>query len=127
MTSATTHVRSMVMRSRGCVRAPLWALVVGLFVAFAAPSVHAAGDTPKEPAAIDEQIAVGTELVATSDVTLRRAVIVKGSRVSVTKLSRRGGHLASVDVELPDGYVLQRVAITTVRAFFRVAETTTAP
>ena len=41
------------------------------------------------PALADEApIAVGTELMATSDVTLHTAEIAKGSRVSVTKLSR---------------------------------------
>ena len=111
----------MAMRPRFSLRRHAFALAAGLFMTLVAPSLHAADDPPAEPAAIDESIAVGTELVAVADVTLRRVGLVKGSRVSVTKLSRRAGRLLSVDVELPDGYVLQRVAIGTVRALFRVA------
>jgi hypothetical protein len=121
MTSTRAHVRSIVVRSGSSLRGHACALAAGLFVTLVAPSIHAEGDPPPGPAAIDEHIAVGTELVAVADVTLRRVGLVKGSRVSVTKLSRRGGRLSSVDVELADGYVLQRVAIATVRALFRVA------
>ena len=121
MTSVTARVRSIVMRSGASLRGHACAIAAGLFMSLLAPPLHAAGDPAPEPAAIDEHIAVGTELVAVANVTLRRAVIVKGSRVSVTKLSRRGGQLSSVDMELPDGYVLKQVAIGTIRALFRVA------
>jgi hypothetical protein len=117
------------MRSGSSLRGLLRTLAAGLFVALAAPSLlYAAGDPPPRPAPIGDTIAEGTQLVAIGDLTLQRAAIVKGTRVNVTKLSYRRGLLSSVDLELPDGYVVRRVAIGTVRVFFRVApESTTEP
>jgi hypothetical protein len=67
----------------------------------------------------DRSIEVGTELMATSDVTLHKAEIAKGSRVSVTKLSRSAGHVESVSVALADGHVV-KMTMVQVHTFFRV-------
>jgi prepilin-type processing-associated H-X9-DG protein len=69
----------------------------------------------------ERPIGVGTELMATSDVTLHQAEIAKGSRVSVTKLSESGGRVESVNVALADGHVV-KVTIAQVHTFFRVVE-----
>jgi ribosomal protein L21 len=69
----------------------------------------------------EDAITVGTELVATADVSLHKAEIVKGSRVSVTKLRMHEGRVDGVDVALADGHVV-KVTMTTVRSYFRVAE-----
>jgi prepilin-type processing-associated H-X9-DG protein len=69
----------------------------------------------------EHPIGVGTELMATSDVTLHQAEIAKGSRVSVTKLSESGGRVESVNVALADGHVV-KVTIAQVHTFFRVVE-----
>ena len=53
---------------------------------------------------------------------LHKAEIAKGSKVSVTKLDKREGHVASVDVELADGHIVPRVQMGTIRSLFRVAE-----
>ncbi|MFO0762942.1 MAG: hypothetical protein U0359_41280, partial [Byssovorax sp.] len=59
-------------------------------IALAAPLPSIAEATLVESPAFAEEendaIAVGTALVATADVTLHKADIAKGSRVSVTKL-----------------------------------------
>lgn len=70
----------------------------------------------------EEDLAVGVRLRALADVQLHKASIVKGSKVHVTRLLHRGGRLASVDLELADGHVVPKVAIATVRSFFRVAD-----
>ena len=70
----------------------------------------------------DCDLDVGTELVATETVRLHRAEISKGSRVTVTKVTRDRGQLSSVDLELADGHVVPKVAIATVRDSFRVAD-----
>lgn len=66
-------------------------------------------------------LSVGTSLQATSDVTLHRAEIAKGSRVAVTKILRRAGRVDGVSVALPDGHVV-KVTLAQVRTFFRVAD-----
>jgi len=66
-------------------------------------------------------IAVGTALQATSDVTLHRAEIAKGSRVNVTKLLKRSGRLDGVSVALADGHVV-KVTLTQLHSFFRVVQ-----
>jgi len=88
-----------------------------LLTAAALPAVNMASPAP---ALADERpIQVGTELMATSDVTLHKAEIAKGSRVSVTQLSRREGRVESVSVELADGYVV-KMSMAQVHTFFRV-------
>ncbi len=69
----------------------------------------------------EAQIQVGTELVATSDVSLSRASLVRGSRVFVTKLITQGRRVAGFKVALADGHVV-KVALSTVQRFFRVAD-----
>lgn len=66
-------------------------------------------------------VAVGTQLVAVNDVSLRDASISKGARVNVTRIVERQGRIATLDVELPDGHVVKRVPIDTIRAAFAVA------
>lgn len=68
-----------------------------------------------------DDIAVGTELVATADVSLHKAEICKGSHVSVTKVSVHDGRVDGVSVALADGHVV-KVTMGTVRSYFRVAE-----
>lgn len=72
-------------------------------------------------AAEENDLAVGTELVATADVALHKADIAKGSRVSVTKLLLSRGHLDGVDVALADGHVV-KVTMGTVRSYFQIAQ-----
>lgn len=64
-------------------------------------------------------VSVGTELMATADVTLHKAEIARGSRVSVTKLNVREGHLDSINVALADGHVV-KMPLVAVRSYFRV-------
>jgi hypothetical protein len=91
-----------------------------LAVLLALAAVPAAGVVTARPAlAAEEPIAVGTELMATSDVTLHQAEIAKGSRVSVTKLSKTGGQLDAVSVALADGHVV-KVTMAQVHTYFRV-------
>jgi hypothetical protein len=87
----------------------------------APPMIDAAiGQNEARAADNDDGLAVGTELLATSDVTVHKAEIAKGSRVSVTKLITRDGHLDSVNLALPDGHVV-KMSIGAVRSYFRVA------
>jgi len=93
-------------------------LALALFLtAVAVSAVNLA--SPARALADERPLEVGTELMATSDVTLHKAEIAKGSRVSVTQLSQRAGHVESVSVELADGHVV-KVPIAQVRTFFRV-------
>ena len=97
-------------------RAPRFALAVLLALA----AVPAASVMSARPAlAAEEPIAVGTELMATSDVTLHQAEIAKGSRVSVTKLSHNGSQVDAVSVALADGHVV-KVTMAQVHTFFRI-------
>jgi len=93
-----------------------------VLLAVALAAVPAAATVLAEPAACADDrgdLAVGTELQATSDVTLHKAEIAKGSHVSVTKLLVRGGHLDGVSVALADGHVV-KVTLSQVRSYFRV-------
>ena len=95
-------------------------LVLAVLVAVAAvPAVDALGGVSEAQAATEERIDVGTQLQATSDVTLHKAEIAKGSRVSVTKLSKSGGRLEGMSVALADGHVV-KVTMAQVHTFFRV-------
>lgn len=71
-------------------------------------------------AADENDLVVGTELVATADIALHKAEIAKGSHVSVTKLLLSRGQLDGVDVALADGHVV-KVTLGTVRTYFQVA------
>ena len=95
-----------------------------LCLVVAACAVPAAGlvGVGERTAMADEDrdpIDVGTELQATSDVTLHQAEIAKGSRVSVTKLLVHSGKLDGVSVALADGHVV-KVTVAQVHTFFRV-------
>jgi hypothetical protein len=106
-------------------KSKLFGLAAGAFTALVAASLqpivstHEAAADQRTSSILDE-IAVGTQLLATEDVQLSRAGITKGSKVSVTKLLLRQGDLSSVDVVLADGHVVKKVAIGTIRTFFRV-------
>jgi hypothetical protein len=93
------------------------ALLVAL-LAVAAPVATLLSE-PTAAAEDRREIAVGTELQATSNVTLHRAEIREGSRVSVTKLLVRGGRLDGVAVALADGHVV-RITLSQMHTFFRV-------
>jgi prepilin-type processing-associated H-X9-DG protein len=69
--------------------------------------------------AAEPTIDVGTELMATTDVTLHKAEIAKGSRVSVTKVSRSGGQVDTLNVALADGHVV-KVTMAQVHTYFQV-------
>jgi hypothetical protein len=105
-------VRTIVRVMRASALAVLLALA-----AVPAASVLGAGEALAEE---ERPISVGTELVATADVTLHKAEIAKGSRVSVTKLSRSGGQIDAVSVALADGHVV-KVTMAQVHTYFRVA------
>lgn len=62
---------------------------------------------------------MGTELQAIVDVTLHRAEIAKGSRVNVTRVVERDGHVDAVDVALADGHVV-KLSAAIVHASFRL-------
>lgn len=99
-----------------------WRLVALLALAIPGPiAVESALGSAVACAAEGDEIAVGTELVATADVSLHKAEIAKGARVSVTKLVLRDGRVDGLDVALADGHVV-KVTMTTVRSYFRVAE-----
>jgi ABC-type amino acid transport substrate-binding protein len=103
------------------VRRFLRLVLAGALAAAALPAVLA---LPVERIALAEEeraIAVGTELVAVTDVTLHQAEISKGSRVSVTKVELRDGKLDGVSVALADGHVV-KLPMTTVHTYFQVAD-----
>lgn len=85
--------------------------------------VPAAGVAVSEGVALADDdrsdIAVGTALQATSDVTLHKAEIAKGSRVSVTKVLVHAGRLDGVSVALADGHVVKMTA-SQLHSFFRI-------
>jgi hypothetical protein len=89
-----------------------------LFAVAAVPAADALG-VSREARADEDPIDVGTQLMATTDVTLHQAEIAKGSRVSVTKLSKNAGRLDGVSVALADGHVV-KVTMAQVHTFFRV-------
>lgn len=72
----------------------------------------------KDAMAID----VGVALEATRDVKLQRAELGKGSRVVVAEVHREDGRVTRVDLELPDGHVVPKVALGTVVRAFRVVD-----
>jgi hypothetical protein len=74
---------------------------------------------PSTAFAAERPIEVGTELMATADVQLHSAEIAKGSRVSVTKVSRSGDKVQSVSVALADGHVV-KVTMAQVHTYFQV-------
>lgn len=95
-------------------------LLAVLLATVAVPALDAALGDNAALAAEENDLAVGTELVATADVALHKADIAKGSHVSVTKLLLSRGRLDGVDVALADGHVV-KVTLGTVRTYFQVA------
>jgi len=95
-------------------------LLAVLLAAVAVPALDATLGNNAALAAEENDLTVGTELVATADVALHKAEIAKGSHVSVTKLLLSRGHLDGVDVVLADGHVV-KVTLSTVRTYFQVA------
>jgi hypothetical protein len=69
----------------------------------------------------DHEVEVGEELMAIQDVTLHRAEILKGSRVSVTRVVQRDGRIDAIDVALADGHVV-KLSLPVLRAAFRVVD-----
>ena len=98
-----------------------WRLLALLALALPGSVVVEAAVGSSVACAAEDEIVVGTELVATADLSLHKAEIAKGSRVSVTKLVMHDGRVSGVDVALADGHVV-KVTMSTVRSYFRVAE-----
>jgi prepilin-type processing-associated H-X9-DG protein len=74
---------------------------------------------PAVASAAEHPIEVGTELMATSNVQLHSAEIAKGSRVSVTKVSKSGDSVQTVNVALADGHVV-KISIAQVHTYFQI-------
>ncbi|EYF01368.1 hypothetical protein [Chondromyces apiculatus] len=97
-------------------------LALGLATAISLGSPLAAADTREAAHTEDASgFAVGARLQAVDSVTVSQAEIAKGSKVSVIKLQHRQGHIASIDVELADGFIA-RVPIQKARSAFRVID-----
>ena len=92
-----------------------------LLALMAAPVLETTLGNNTALAAEENDLVVGTELVATADVALHKAEIAKGSRVSITKLLLSRGRLDGVDVALADGHVV-KVTMGTVRSYFQIAQ-----
>ena len=92
-----------------------------LLALLAAPVLDATLGNNAALAAEENDLLVGTELVATADVALHKAEIAKGSHVSITKLLVSRGHLDGVNVALADGHVVN-VTLGTVRSYFQIAQ-----
>ncbi len=96
-------------------------LVLVAALALIAPlTVSLGGSVAQAEESEGPAIEVGTELVAVNDVTLHKAEIAKGSRVSVTKVLTAAGRVESVSVALADGHVV-KVSPATLASHFRVA------
>ncbi|WP_437677575.1 hypothetical protein [Sorangium sp. So ce131] len=107
----------MRIRSR---RSTAGSLIVAVVAALAVVVPGGAAAASEEAAATaSDGLAVGAQLEALADVKVARAEVARGSRVSITRLIERQGHVAAVDVELADGHIA-RVAVATVRASFRI-------
>ena len=105
-------------------RLPRVAFAAVLAVVSVPAAFVAAGVMNERVACADEErsgIAVGTELEAVSDVTLHRAEIAKGSKVSVTQLLGHSGQVDGLSVALADGHVV-KVTMSQVHSYFRVVE-----
>ena len=97
--------------------------LMGVALAFAATGIEPVvteHEASAETTSFLEALTVGTELMAMDDIRLARAEVAKGAKVSITKLLVRQGSVASVDVALADGHVIKKVALTTIRDFFRI-------
>jgi hypothetical protein len=103
------------------VRRLLQLVLAGALAVVVSPAVI--GVAGERAALADEgrEIAVGTELMAVTDVTLHKAEIAKGSRVSVTKVELRDGKLDGISVALADGHVV-KLPMTTVHTYFQVVD-----
>ncbi len=95
------------------------ALALALLAAPALTALEGALLEREARAEAEDDLAVGTELMAVSDLSLHRAEIAKGARVNVTKLYLRDGRLDSVNVALADGHVV-KMPLGAVRTYFRV-------
>jgi hypothetical protein len=90
------------------------AVLLGVLLAVAVPGEARADGSSKD-------LVVGAQLVAVDNVTLHRAEIAKGSKVSIAQVMVREGRVDGAAVELADGHIV-KVALATIRNFFRVAE-----
>ncbi|AUX39428.1 hypothetical protein SOCE26_008190 [Sorangium cellulosum] len=107
----------MLIRSR---RSTAGGLIVAVIAALAVVVPGGAAAASEEAATTaSDGLAVGAQLEALADVKVARAEVARGSRVNVTRLIEQQGRLTAIDVELADGHIA-RVAMTTVRASFRV-------
>jgi|SRR5688572_14363830 hypothetical protein len=98
-------------------------LGAGVVIAFGAAGLEPVvteREAAAETTSFLDGIVVGAELMATDDIRLARADIAKGAKVSITKLLVRQGQIASVELALADGHVVKKVALATIRDFFRI-------
>ena len=63
----------------------------------------------------DAPIAAGVKLVARTDVEIQKVVIARATKIEV--MAAAG---STVDVALPDGYVLHKIPVHRIRYFFDV-------
>jgi hypothetical protein len=89
-------------------------------LAFSAPFETRPGNEWVRSAHADEDVAVGTALLALKDVRLQAAAIKKGSTVTVRGVVRTEQGRTLLDVELADGHVLRGVQLSSIRSAFRV-------
>lgn len=90
-------------------------LALGLLVGSLSASPALAGPIAPKPKI---ELKVGDELLAQRDVSLREAVLRKGSRVRIVQIEQQHGRAKSVSLELKDGHVLHEVSIQKLRAHF---------
>ncbi len=105
-------------------RLPGLAFAAAFTLGFVPAAFVAIGAVHERVASADEDrsgIAVGTELEATTDVTLHRAEIAKGSKVSVTQVLGHSGQVEGLSVALADGHVV-KVTMSQVHTYFRVVQ-----
>lgn len=95
-------------------------LVLGAVLGLVVVPVAEQASSPNVARA-EGELSVGMRLMALSNVTLQKAEILKGSKVSVTQLVKHAGVLDGVALELADGHVV-KVALSTVRSLFRVVD-----
>jgi hypothetical protein len=101
---------------------PFARICVSLSLALAAPAaavLASPGVAQADEARSD--LSPGVQLMAIDNVTLHRAEIAKGSRVSVAEVVLRAGKLDGVSLELADGHIV-KVGVAMVRSHFTVVD-----
>ena len=89
--------------------------IASLAMGAAAFAVTSATELPRAQADDDPPVAVGVMLVARTDVEIQKVVIARSTKLEVTKTASD-----TIDVALPDGYVLHKIPKNRIRYFFDV-------